>query len=765
MKALKLPLFGLIGLVALIFAALVTAMLVIDPNNYKKLAEDAALEHTGLTLSVGDIGWQFFPSIGLNINDVKLVDSELNEQLATLIQAEQASVALAVMPLLRQEIQVEEFTLNAPVIQHITAADGSTNWDRLTQTSAPTENTDTAAKDTATLPEFAIAAIQITDASLRLADLGQNTSTQVDRFNLSLTDVALDKAIPLNFSVSVVQDTSLDVTVSAQGNITVNSTLKQFTLAPFELSADIAKAPGLQGAQRLKISANARADLTQDIAAVSALTLSLNDLQLSAQASIKQLTQNPTLKSHLELATFSPRDWLPAVLGVELPPMAQDSSLSAVSLSAAIEGTLTGDAPSLAIKPLTLTVDKSILTGEAAVNLATQAITAQLNLDQMNLDHYLPPPVAETETSEETVDQTAATSSTTTDTTETSEPLIPVATLRPLNADVRFTAQQLVVKAMAITDLTLEVKADAGLITLNTLSANTLGGNISTTGSLDVRADTPKIRFDHATQTLKLHPVVMAFLGKDVADGTVSLSANLATQGNTVEQWLQALVGNSEFRLDDGALKGLNLTEMAYNQLNAWGPLISSFVPEDYAQRVPPAFQKDTGIKNLLAKLEFKDGKIHTKDLAAQVQGSDINGTGEMDIATLSGDMRLSLKLSESLSNPTLSQLTWPIVCSFSATAVPSCDLKSKPVRREIEKLAKRALKEKGKAALEKKLAEKLRLDEAQAADEAAKAKIRAEEEAAKAKLRAEEEAAKAKLREEEERAKDKVRDAFKKLF
>jgi AsmA protein len=762
MKALKITAISLFSLFIILFAGLIVAMLVIDPNDHKSLAEDAVREQTGLTLTLGEIGWQFFPTIGLRVNQIALLDSDLPQAQQNLVTADNASVALALMPLLKQDIRVQEISLHTPVIQHITAKDGSTNWDRLTNqasdstaASQPEENAQKA------LPDFNIAAVEVSQASLLLSDEQAGKRTQIDNLNLRLSDVALGTPIPLEFGVHLKQNDTLDLNVTGEGQLTVQPDLKRFNLENFELTTDVAKAPGLKGAQTAKLSLTAEANLSEDIAQLHNLALNLGDLNLSADATVNQLTQNPNLKSTIKIANFSPKKWLPKVINTELPAMANPKSLNALALSATVSGPLTGNNPVLQVKPLSITLDDSTLSGEATVNLATQAIESTLNLDKMNIDDYLPPAdLVDPETASTPTGPTPSASGDVNQATAgTTAELIPVKTLRPLTAQITFNAQQLTVKGMPIEALTFNMQADAGLINVRTLQAQLLGGKVSTKGSLDVRSDTPEIKLDHATQTIKLHPVLQAFLGKDLADGAVSLSANLATKGNTTDHLLKSLVGNSEFKLEQGTLKGINFTEMAYSKLNEWRPLVSSFIPQDYTQRVPPAFQKDTVIKNLLAKLQFSNGKISTKDLDADIDGSNIQGSGEVDMATMAGTVRLNLKLSEALTNPTLAKLTWPVMCSFSPTTIkPDCDLKSGPVRAELEKMAKRALRDKAKKAISNKLAEELKLESAKEAEAQAKARLKAEEDAAKAKLRAEEERAK-------EKAAEKVQDALKKLF
>lgn len=63
----KLFLFIAIPVVAVI-GALLALVLLVNPNQFKPLIVEQAKAQTGLDLVIeGDIGWQFFPAIGLEI--------------------------------------------------------------------------------------------------------------------------------------------------------------------------------------------------------------------------------------------------------------------------------------------------------------------------------------------------------------------------------------------------------------------------------------------------------------------------------------------------------------------------------------------------------------------------------------------------------------------------------------------------------------------------------------------------------------------------
>lgn len=64
---------SLLGLVVLIVGALLALVLLVNPNQFKPLIVEQAKKQTGLDLVIeGDIGWQFFPSIGFELGKTEL---------------------------------------------------------------------------------------------------------------------------------------------------------------------------------------------------------------------------------------------------------------------------------------------------------------------------------------------------------------------------------------------------------------------------------------------------------------------------------------------------------------------------------------------------------------------------------------------------------------------------------------------------------------------------------------------------------------------
>ncbi|MEO8719039.1 MAG: AsmA family protein, partial [Burkholderiales bacterium] len=110
MKWMKFALFALLGLVVLALVAVAIIVATFDPNRYKGQIEALVKERTGRTLKFhGDLGLAFWPSIGANVGKVTLSRRASANDFAAI---DSAHVAVAVLPLLSGEVQVDQITVS-----------------------------------------------------------------------------------------------------------------------------------------------------------------------------------------------------------------------------------------------------------------------------------------------------------------------------------------------------------------------------------------------------------------------------------------------------------------------------------------------------------------------------------------------------------------------------------------------------------------------------------------------------------------------------
>lgn len=125
-KSLKIILFDVGGLVALLVLVAVALLLFVDANAYKSRLEAAASEALGMEVRVGGrVGIGFFPGV-----DVTLQDVNIRNRGTDLASAKQASLGIDLLPLLYQEVRIGKIALKRPRISIERDPDGKFNFEK-----------------------------------------------------------------------------------------------------------------------------------------------------------------------------------------------------------------------------------------------------------------------------------------------------------------------------------------------------------------------------------------------------------------------------------------------------------------------------------------------------------------------------------------------------------------------------------------------------------------------------------------------------------
>lgn len=128
-RALLIIILGCVGLVLLAAVGLGIFLASFNPNAYTQRISAAVEKATGRQLQFQeDITTSFFPSPRLKTGRLVMNDSGTFGGEA-FVSVESATVSLAVGQLLQGVLQIEEISLNGPVVRLITTASGQNNWE------------------------------------------------------------------------------------------------------------------------------------------------------------------------------------------------------------------------------------------------------------------------------------------------------------------------------------------------------------------------------------------------------------------------------------------------------------------------------------------------------------------------------------------------------------------------------------------------------------------------------------------------------------
>lgn len=576
-----------LSIIALIVLAVVLLVVLVDPNSFKPRIEAIAKEQ-GIALQMkGDIGWNFWPSIGVAINDVSIAAIETPTQ--PIAELQQASLMLALMPLFSGDFQVDHIAVDSAKINLSLDKNGKGNWEALQQNNKEPAST-TAAQEKEL--KLSIDKISLTNSALHYADAKTDQQLAVHDINLSITDVNTRNepfAIALEWAMDITQPGSeaLQVQGKLNNRIALDEHLTQIILD--------------QGSLQLVINNVTDTPIALEYSAT--LSDVQNELGYEGEVQLKPLNAKKLL----------------AALNIDLET-ANKAALSELSFSSPIAGNTT----QIALDDVKLKLDSTQFTGKIAIaNFATTAIKLALKGDAINVDDYLPP---EAETAQP--EAVAATEDT---------PL-PLEAMRTTDVDATITLASMRIKKMTLTDVELHVKAKNGIID-QSLSAAAYQGALSLSSKTEARTDKAIINFNGGIKGLELTPLLsdMDMNKKMDLSGAIQAQTQGAAQGASVNQLLESMNSTASFSGAQVRLSPLNIEEQFCKLVN--------LVTQQSSEAV--TWDNFTELRQLEGNIVWRDQIINLEDFDAGVSQLLLSSKGKINLATNKYDFKLPIKLAD----------------------------------------------------------------------------------------------------------------------
>lgn len=226
---MKKLLYLLLCLLLLIGGAAVTAVWLINPEQFKPLIIEQVKAYTGRDLQMqGPIRFTLFPRLGLSLEKVALKNPAGFPAGDTLAFGE-ASVDLALLPLLDHRVEAGRLKVSGVRLSVITLADGRTNLDGLLGTAAPaqadaTTPAATTAGDDTPAYHFSLDGIDFSDGALNIEDHLTGKQWLLRDVSLQADALALGKPIAVALGGRV-QAPSGTLRLASQAKLTLSQAL------------------------------------------------------------------------------------------------------------------------------------------------------------------------------------------------------------------------------------------------------------------------------------------------------------------------------------------------------------------------------------------------------------------------------------------------------------------------------------------------------------------------------------------------------------
>lgn len=526
-KVIKWVLLITATVVILCFLALLIIPRFVDVQKYKPLIESKVSEASGRAFTLGgDLKLSLFPWAGLALSDLRLgAPPGFKEKDFITIKSFEFQVKL--LPLLFKDIKVKQFVLIEPRIVLEKSKDGKANWEGLgkveTEAPAKPEAREKKPKDKGggelPIESLVVGTFIIKDGNILWIDHVREERRELKELTLSLDGISLDR--PTSMSLSGIVEGK---PFSLEGNI-----------------GPLGKKPG-EGAVTLDLSASI-----------------VETVEVKVKGQITDAATRPVYDLDVQIEPFSPRK-VATAFGMPLPLTPADP---AVLKRLALKGSFQGSAQTLSVKDGALDLDDSKIRFSANLKeFSKPNVTFDLNLDQIDLDRYLPASQSEPGKSSK--------SSKPRDTTRPAKKT-DYTPLRKLVLDGRIHIDKLKVKNARIQDIDLKIRGRNGVLNLDPLKMRLYEGTVKSKATLDVRRNTPATKVTLQMNGVEVQPLLKDLKDKDFLEGNTRAQLALTMRGDSAEKIKQTLSGKGEFQINDGAIVGVDLASMARNVKSAFG--------------------------------------------------------------------------------------------------------------------------------------------------------------------------------------------------
>ncbi len=646
-----------LGLLAalVVLAVIVAVYLVVtfDPNLYKDRIEDKVAEVTGRALTLGgSIELTLYPSIGLRLEDVRLANAEgFSEK--PFAEFGVVDVAVAALPLLRNEIDVRRIEADGVSILLARNADGRTNWDDLVERMAGTgddvvavDRNGSVARATTGMRDIAIAGLDLTNLRVEWDDRMDGRRAVLSEASLALRGFRPATETPVTFQGAVwVRDDDadpieLDLDLEARMNLDI--TAERYSFRRLQSVVDL-RHPALEPEVRARVDADVALDLRQAVAHVERLSARLSDLHLTGDIEISGLDEEvPELRAELRSNTFNMRELLTS-LGFDAPATADPEVLKRMALELSLSGT----PERLAVAPILITLDDSSLRGEAGIDLsgARPMVSFTMMGDRIDLDRYLPPEVEQAREADippvppgvpsdppAQLPPEVATDDIPID--------LPAELMRAFDMDGNLRLDVLTVLGLTLEGIEVKLRARDGQWQVDPLIGRGYQGHLESRITLDARRATPRYAANVRLQGVAIGDLLKALRGEESKlVGTGNLALDIAATGASVGALTASLNGTGQMRFEDGAVRGINIARIIRHA----DARLRGERPEDDGQ------PNQTDFTELGGSFRIEDGVVRNDDLVANSPLLRVSGRGSADLPRQRLDYRVDTTLVDTI--------------------------------------------------------------------------------------------------------------------
>lgn len=626
------PLAWLFALLLLIVAAIAVFALTFDANRYKPELVALVKEQTGRDLDIGgDIGLSFYPNIALQLGQVTLGNAK-GFAGDTFAEARNARVEVQFLPLLEQQLKINEVHLQGLTLNLHRNKSGKTNWQDLFPEDASQADADASEAMTKLLGGFVVTGVSVEDSQVHWQDDQQGKTLTLAPLNLKTGTFHPGKPVTIRLDTNLKQnqpalDMHLDLATTAQlADNKSDFSLSALTLQaqlPDKLDASVKgnlqgnldsqqlSVPDLQaevkltGQGTLNLSGNLNANLNKEI-------INIGGLQVKAQ-----LNSAETGQADIDLngaAQFDLTKQLLTLARMQLQAKLQGGALPVSSIAAEISGEPAFHLEKQQLDIAGLNLKADVKADQLPGGQLQQQGSGKLSLNLASGKGLLDFPQTTIQAAGQQLEGNL----------QVHDPLRPERVVSG-----KFKTDKLSYPPFELQQATLGLHLENGLLKL-VPNGKLFQGQYQGTINLDTNQTPARLSSEHKVQKLRTEDLFFALSDDKLVTGALDMTAKLDSVTGDVKVFKQNLKGTIDLELNDGTIRDANFAQKTQE-------VVKLFEKE----RVNEVGEKEVAFTKLGGHWQVQQGVFHTDENVMTAPHFQVKGNGDVNIVDESLDFKL----------------------------------------------------------------------------------------------------------------------------
>jgi AsmA protein len=345
------------------------------------------------------------------------------------------------------------------------------------------------------------------------------------------------------------------------------------------------------------------------------------DLLEAAYTGEVALAEPGAFKGKLNASSDKLRDLL-AAAEIEMAP---GSTLQTFAATSDVSGSFTN----IALSALDLKLDQITAKGTAGIDLTGEKprLTGKLNMGSLDLSPFLAPADQKPQAAKPME--------------AWSKDKLDLAGLSAANADLQITTSQITLGSVKLTDAALTANLTDGKLNADLSKFKAFGGNWDGRMTVDASSAVPAVSFAMNGDSVAMSNLLGTLAGFDKLAGTGAFKVEASARGDSLDALMHGLNGEVSTNLSEGALKGLNVTQLVRSAQSLQTAFTTGKLNNlDFRSVLSPTAETDFTKFDSVLKIQNGVANVNLMKLISPALG--IDGTGNIDIGGQKLDLRLA---------------------------------------------------------------------------------------------------------------------------